>query len=138
MVSNELLLYVHLRVNEIFGSVNNDPFAGMTVIVIGDLLQLPPVGGRPVYASYKNNWQNFDLLWRHFKVFELTEVMRQRGDNTLVNLLINVRIARTQPSDLTLLQSKTFSTAGRDFHYETLYLFAENAFINIHNVGSSK
>ena len=62
MVSNELLFYVHLRVNEIFGSVNNDPFAGMTVIVIGDLLQLPPAGGRPVYASYKNNWQNFDLL----------------------------------------------------------------------------
>ena len=138
MVSNELLFYVHLRVNEIFGSVNNDPFAGMTVIVIGDLLQLPPAGGRPVYASYKNNWQNFDLLWRHFKVFELTEVMRQRRDDTLVNLLINVRIARTQPSDLTLFQSKTFSTAGRDFNYETLYLFAENAFINVHNVGSNK
>ena len=75
MVSNELLFYVHLRLNEIFGSVNNDPFAGITVIVVGDLLQLPPVGGRQVYASYKNNWQNFDLLWRHFKVFELTQVM---------------------------------------------------------------
>ena len=138
MVSNELLFYVHISVNEIFGSVNNDPFASMTVIVIGDFLQLPPAGGRPVYASYKNNWQNFDLLWRHFKVFELTEVMGQRRDDTLVNLLINVRIARPQPSDLTLLQSKTFSTAGRDFHYETLYLFAENAFINVHNAGSNK
>ena len=48
MVSNELLFNVHLRLNEIFGSVNNDPFAGTTVIVVGDLLQLPAVGGCPV------------------------------------------------------------------------------------------
>ena len=44
MVSSELLSYVHLHLNEIFGSVNNDPFAGITVIVVGDLLQLPPFG----------------------------------------------------------------------------------------------
>ena len=45
--------------------------------------------------------------------------MRQRGDNTLIDVLNNVRIARPQPSDLTLVQSKTFSTAGRDFHHAT-------------------
>ena len=133
MASNELLLYIHLRLNEIFGSVNNDPFAGIIVIVAGDLLQLPPVGGRAVYASYKNNWQIFDLLWRHFKVFELNEIMYQRGDDTLIDLLNNVRIARPQPSYLTLLQSKTFSTAGRDFHHEILHIAAENAFVNAHN-----
>ena len=47
-----------------------------------------------MHASYKNNWRNFDLLWRHFKVFELIEVMRQRGDDTLIDFLNNVRIAR--------------------------------------------
>ena len=45
--------------------------------------------------------------------------MRQRGDNTLIDVLNNVRIARPQPSDLTLVQWKTFSTAGRDFHHAT-------------------
>ena len=129
MASNELLFYVHLRLNEIFGSVNNDPFADITVIVVGDLLQLPPVVGFPVYASYENNSQNFDLLWRHFKVFELAEVMCQRGDDSLIHLLNNVRIARPRTKDLTLLQSKTFSTAGRDFHHETLHIFPEN----VHN-----
>ena len=48
-----MLFYVHLRLNEIFGSVNNDPFAGITVIVVGDLLQLPPAGGRPVMPVTK-------------------------------------------------------------------------------------
>ena len=141
MVLNELLFYLHLPLNEIFSSVNNDPFAGLTVVVVGDLLQLPLVGGHPVYASYKNNWQNFDLLWRHFKVFELTNVMRQRRDDTLIDLLNNVQIARSQASDLTLLQSKNFTTAGRDFYHETLHTFAENAFANVQNqkyVGSNK
>ena len=59
--------------------------------------------------------------------------MRQRGDDTLIDLLNNVRIARPQPSDLTLLQSKTLSTVGRDFHHETLHIFAENAFVNVRN-----
>ena len=48
IVSNEFLFYVHPCLNEILGSVNNDPFAGITVIVVEKLLQLPPVGGRPV------------------------------------------------------------------------------------------
>ena len=34
---------------------------------------------------------------------------------------------------MTLLQSKTLSTVGRDFGNETLYIFAENAFVNVHN-----
>ena len=85
-----MLFYAHLRLNEIFGSVNNGPFIGITVIMVEDLLQLAPAGGRPVYSTYKNNWKNCDLLWRHLKVFELTEIMRQRGDETLIDLLNNV------------------------------------------------
>ena len=62
MVSNNLLLYVHLRLNEIFGTANDKPLAGISVITVGDFSQLPPVGARPVYADYKNNWQNFESL----------------------------------------------------------------------------
>ena len=72
MVSNDLLFYVHLRLNQILGSVNNEPFVGSTVITVGDFFQLPPVGGKPVYAAYKNTWQNFESSRKHFKIFELT------------------------------------------------------------------
>ena len=44
MVSNDLFFYVHLRLNEIFGSLNNETFAGITVITVSDFFQLPPVG----------------------------------------------------------------------------------------------
>ena len=42
-------------------------------------------------------------------------------------------IARPQASDLTLLQSETLWTVGRDFHHETLHAFAENPIVNVHN-----
>ena len=55
MVSNDLLYYVHLRLNKIFGCVTNESCAGIPVIAVGDFFQLPPVGERPVYANYKND-----------------------------------------------------------------------------------
>ena len=34
--SNNMLFYVHLRLNNIFGTVNNKPFAGISVITVVD------------------------------------------------------------------------------------------------------
>ena len=88
MVSNLQLLYIHLRLVEIFGCSDNIPFAGITVIAVGDFYQLPPVQQRTVYADYKDAWQNLVHLWKLFKIAELHEIMRQRGDSDLINLLI--------------------------------------------------
>ena len=62
MVSNNLLYYIHLRLNEIFGTTGTEPFAGLTILAVSDFLQLSPVGGRPVYVEYKNTWQNLNSL----------------------------------------------------------------------------
>ena len=60
--SSDLLLHIHLCLVEIFACPNNTPFAGITVIAVGDFLQLPSVKARPVNAEYSNSWQNLDLL----------------------------------------------------------------------------
>ena len=75
MVSNDLLFHVHLRLTEIFESVNDQPFASVSVITVGDFFQFPTVGGKAVYANYKQNWQNFNSLWKPCKISELTEVV---------------------------------------------------------------
>ena len=77
--------FVYLRLSEIFVSVNNEPFAGVTVITVGDFFQLPPVGGRSVYEIYKNTWQWFESLWKYFKIFELAEVMRQSHNFQIID-----------------------------------------------------
>ena len=93
VVSNDLLLHVHLRLVEVFACSKNTPFAGITVIAVGDFLQLPSVRVRPVYAEYNNSLQNLDALWDIFEVAELTEVMRQCSDDKFINLLNPVRTA---------------------------------------------
>ena len=76
-----------------FGCLDNEPFAGITVIAVGDFFQLPPVGGRPVHENYKNEWQNFESLWKSFKIFQLTDVMRQRGDSQFNDSHFNTMLA---------------------------------------------
>ena len=81
MVSSVLFYQVHQRLNEIFGVSTNLPFAGLPFFVFGDLYQLPPVKGAPIYSSTDNIKRCLSLeLWNSFKVVELTEVMRKIGD----------------------------------------------------------
>ena len=60
MVSNDMLFNIHLRLVEIFGFQGNKPFAGLTVIIIGDFFQLPPIRSRPVYRQYGDTWKNLN------------------------------------------------------------------------------
>ena len=54
MVSNLNLAYIHLRLDEIFA--RDQWFGSVNVLFVGDILQLPPVNGAPVFeriCSYK-------------------------------------------------------------------------------------
>ena len=49
MLSNLNLAYIHLRLEEIFGDSSNW-FGSTNVLFVGDILQLPPVNGQPVFS----------------------------------------------------------------------------------------
>ena len=55
-------------------------FAGLTVVLVADLLQLLPVMGKSVWVS------------RMFQFSELTEVMRKRGDAKFIDLLYKIQV----------------------------------------------
>ena len=69
--SNDFLFHVHLRLTEISGSVDDQLFVCVSVIVVNDSFQLLLVARKLVYANYKDNWQNINSLWKLFKIFEL-------------------------------------------------------------------
>ena len=50
MVSSLNLTYIHLRLEEVFGG--NDCFGSKNMFV-GDLLQLPPISGNPVFDKIR-------------------------------------------------------------------------------------
>ena len=49
MVSSKLFYQVHKRMNEIFCPGQDFSFGGKSIIVCGDLYQLPPVRAKPVF-----------------------------------------------------------------------------------------
>ena len=59
-------------------------FAGMAVVLVADLLQLPSVMGKPVCANADHcdspKRHSSLNLWRFSHFAQLTEVIRQRGD----------------------------------------------------------
>ena len=112
MVSNDLLLHVHYR---------DIPFAGITIIVVGDILQLPP---DKATAEYKSDWMNFAPLWEFFKIAELTEVMRQCGDVEFIDLLNHICVADLHNCDLEILKSKFISTNSVNYPRNSLHIFA--------------
>ena len=49
MVSSKLFYQVHKRMNEIFCPGQDFSFGGKSIIICGDLYQLPPVRAKPVF-----------------------------------------------------------------------------------------
>ena len=69
MVSSMLLYQVNQRFYKIVWHSDQLPFAGMSVIIYGDLYQLTPVKGLPVYSSTRSIKSLLTLnLWPKFKM----------------------------------------------------------------------
>ena len=49
MLSSQNLAYIHLCLEEVFGS--GDWFGSINMLFVGDLLQLPPVNGAQVFEK---------------------------------------------------------------------------------------
>jgi ATP-dependent exoDNAse (exonuclease V) alpha subunit len=75
MVSDELFTFL----SNIFGSLhkNHKVFGGISILVIRDLAQLPPINGEQVF---------FSQAWKPFPLF-LTKPQRQRDDLEFYQLL---------------------------------------------------
>ena len=76
MVSNIRLYQIHCRLWEIFNVSLDIPFAGLTIILLGDLYQWPPVQGKIVVAPFHNDLLNLCHPWKYFSYSDLTEVMQ--------------------------------------------------------------
>ena len=108
MISSLCLAYVHLRLEEVFGS--SQWFGAMNVLFVGDVLQLPPVNGSIVFQNICNKVIAVRLgcmtsvnIWRETVVYDkLTINEQQKRDPEFGHLLNEVRVNCT--SDKTVAQ----------------------------------
>ena len=83
MLRSLCLAYIHLRLEEVFGS--DQWFGAMNVLFVGDILKLPPVNGSMVFQNICNKVIATRLgcmtsvnIWRETVVYdELTIYERQ-------------------------------------------------------------
>lgn len=134
MVSNIMLLNIHKRLNEIFATPNSTLFAGISIIAVGDLYQLPPIRQKPIFADYKNDALNLCHPWHCFKMIELDEIMRQKGDLKFTELLNRCRTASQTEDDVKCIQDKSVSLSQHDYPINALHIWAENYPVNEHNL----
>ena len=133
MVANTTLLHIHQRLKEIFGTSNAQLFAGISIIAVGDMYQLPPIRRKPVFASYKNETFNLYHPWHQFKMIELIEIMRQKDDQPFAELLNRFRTSTQSEEDIKCIQSRSIDPSDDNYPTDALHIWAENQPVNQYN-----
>jgi hypothetical protein len=65
-------------------------FAGKSIVLLGDLFQLPAVESKSISSNSQQIYQS--QLWPQFTLFELKENCRQADDPVFASLLNRVRV----------------------------------------------
>lgn len=90
---------------------SEEPFGGISVVMVGDLFQLPPVINQSVKHLFKEKYTSprffaaESIRNSEFEVIELTKAFRQT-DQSFVDLLADVREGRNLDRALTLINER--------------------------------
>ena len=148
MLGCEALSWIDRRLKQGTG-VSDKPFGGISIILVGDPGQLPPVMDAHLYNPKKNiESQAGHLLYTLFKnVIKLSVVKRQEGDDEdqqkFRDLLTRMRNNNCKKADVQLLQEQSYHKLvlkhGKEkiskMKMESLHLFPTRDKVKEHNMG---
>ena len=87
MIGCYMLYMIHTRLCEIFEKNKSQPFAGISVIILGDFAQLAPVGGKSLFSTVDKDFSLYQtqgkMLFNEFieKTIRFDVIMRQQGED---------------------------------------------------------
>ncbi|XP_018315695.1 ATP-dependent DNA helicase PIF1, partial [Mycetomoellerius zeteki] len=130
MISNLIFMYIHLRLSEIYDTIDCDDgwFGQKHILLFGDLLQLPPLHEDSAFIQLTaENIRKYlgslsaTNLWTLFDYDELTINMRQQEDGSYQNGKL-VKIPhkfslRAVPTTKILIAGQTYKVMNAIFHY---------------------
>ena len=126
MVGANMLLEIHRRLQQIKGVSDDKVFGDVSILAVGDLYQLPPVGQAPLFSAVSDCSAQFygsGSLWvDNFIMNELTQVMRQRDDLTFSELLCRVRTNSYTSDDIRTLKSRETQPDAADYPTHALHV----------------
>ena len=114
-----------------------DAFGGVSVILLGNILQLPPVRGvsifeEPAWPDYKKAhvWQS---LWDLFSPIKLRHNHRQEGQADFAELLKRIARGIKTPEDMELLKTRVFQKDDHRIPKDSLHVFPTLKSVNEYN-----
>ena len=127
------LSFIDTRLQQLTGT--KAAFGGLSIIAVGDLYQLKPVGDYLVFLDFEKGASSLaQNLWKeHFNMYELVDIMRQTDDFEFARLLNRFRFNEMTEDDKTMLQTRYVDRDTGDYPKDALHLFAENVCVNEHN-----
>jgi hypothetical protein len=129
MVGGNTLDHLSLALQNIFQE-HTKPFAGISILAVGDLLQLNPVGDRAVFEPAVKGYTSLKYsTWQE----HLTTILRQKGDPIFAELLSRVRIGSMTDADIETLRELETAPEAIDQHANAVRLFLTNKQVTDHN-----
>jgi len=136
MISPDALNFIHRRLEEIAGLLPGQSlFGNVSILAVGDLFQLKPVGASPIFGQPKDDHAKLaGSLWKeNFQFMELTQTMRQQNDQPFAELLNRVRTEECTKEDIETLKSRQIAPDDPNYPREALHAFPTNAAVDEHN-----
>ena len=117
LVKSDLLYQLHFRLmKDIFQ--NDLHFGGVAVFVMGDILQIEPVMGTPIYGVPRDAklklYHAVEDLWKQFIVVNLKTNHRQGEDKQYAELLNRVRIGEQTEEKKCQIKNKSLQKRGQN------------------------
>ena len=144
MISNQMLMAINMRMNEVVGPRDPTPFGGMPIVVFGDLFQLEPVSGSQPFVPLTENtakkmFGGFPCapnLWEGFEFRQLNTNHRQKGDENLKwrQTLDHIRFGTLSSCDVDYLNERMIDTSGCKQKTDYLDRYVEK-FLECENAG---
>ena len=133
MVGNMTLSFIDTHLQQLMGA--KEVFGGLSVIAVGDLYQLKPVGDYLISLDLKKGASSLGRnLWKElFTMYELVDIMRQKDDLAFAQLLNRLRLNEMTEEDKQKLQTRVVDRETGDYPKDALHLFAQNCFVDQHN-----
>ena len=100
MIGRETFGHLDLALKAIMQ--NSSPFGGVSLLVVGDFLQFPPVNQKGMFMKpSKGSYRSFNgWLWEKFQLHELVEIVWQSSDPDFAQLLNRVREGQQTDNDV--------------------------------------
>ena len=132
MVPSRLMCYIHGRLKQVKQVRDMQSwFGNVSVLAVGDLYQLPPVGSHTL-LSPNNIIDPWNGIFVHV---ELTDIMRQKDDKSFAELLNRIRVSGKKesliPGDMAIIQSRCLRPD--QCPADVLHIYAKNKDVDKYN-----